>query len=192
VSRIRESRRSEILMAARQEFVEKGLEAASMAEIARRAGVGKSTIYEYFPSKDKLLEEACTELWETLHAILVAGFEKETTFRGKILCYYKTVSAIMQEIGGNMMLLLTQQPIKDVLCDCVERFQQMLLQLIGEALRQAQQSEEVDASLDVDLTALLLTTQINPILYASMAHFGRTDALEEIVDIIFNGIAKKA
>ncbi len=191
MSRIRESRRSEILLAASQEFIEKGLEAASMAEIARRAGVGKSTIYEYFPSKDKLLEEVCTALWGKIQSVLSEAFEKETTFRGKLLCYYRTVSVIMEQIGGNMMLLFTQQPIKDVLCECVEQFQKMLLELIGGALRQGQESGEVDPNLDPELTAVLLTTQINPILLLSMERLGKNNVLEQVVDMLFRGIEKK-
>ena len=192
MSRIRESRRSEILLAARQEFIEKGLEAASMAEIARRAGVGKSTIYEYFPSKDKLLEEACTQLWEVLQEALEEAFSKEVTFRGKVLCYYRTVSAVMQEIGGNIMLLATQQPIQSVLCECVEHCQKMLLELIGGALRMAQENGEVDPDLDAELTTIMLTTQINPILLQSMEHMGKGNALEQVVDLIFRGIEKRA
>ena len=46
MSRIRDERRAAILLAARGEFCEKGLDAASMAEIVRRAGIAKSTIYE--------------------------------------------------------------------------------------------------------------------------------------------------
>jgi len=190
VSRIRESRRSEILLAARQEFIEKGLEAASVAEIARRAGVGKSTIYEYFPSKDRLLEEVCTELWEMIQNVLTEAFEKETTFRGRLLCYYRTVSAVMDQIGGNMLLLFTQQPIKDVLCECVERFQKMLLELIGGALRQGQESGEVNPDLDPELTTIMLTTQINPIFLLSMEHLSKNDVLEQVVDMIFRGIEK--
>ena len=44
MSKIRDERKAAILLAARNEFCEKGLDAASMAEIARRAGIGKSTI----------------------------------------------------------------------------------------------------------------------------------------------------
>lgn len=189
MSRIREFRRAEILAAAQQEFVEKGLEAASMAEIARRAGVGKSTIYEYFPSKDKLLEEVCTELWEMLQEDLTKAFEKEETFRGKLLCYYRTVSMVMNRIGGNFVLLFTQQPIKDVLCECVERFQRMLLELIGGALRKAQETGEISPELDADLATVMLTIQINPILLISMDHLGKADVLEQVVDVLFRGIA---
>ena len=48
-------RRREIFHAAKHLFVEKGFNETSMREIAEVAGVGKSTIYDYFSSKDEVL-----------------------------------------------------------------------------------------------------------------------------------------
>jgi len=51
--------RVKILEAAIDVIIEKGYKSASMREIARRAGVGDATIYNYFPSKEKLLYGYC-------------------------------------------------------------------------------------------------------------------------------------
>jgi TetR/AcrR family transcriptional regulator, cholesterol catabolism regulator len=48
-------RRQEIAQAAVRLFVEKGFMETSMREIADAAGVGKSTLYDYFPNKDEIL-----------------------------------------------------------------------------------------------------------------------------------------
>ena len=47
------------LKAAVDVITEKGFKSASMREIARRAKVGDATIYNYFPSKEKLLYGYC-------------------------------------------------------------------------------------------------------------------------------------
>lgn len=44
----------EITMAALQVFSQKGYASASVDQIAAAAGIAKGTVYEYFPSKDKL------------------------------------------------------------------------------------------------------------------------------------------
>ena len=44
---------------ARQVFLSQGFDAASMGEIARRAGVSKGTLYVYFDSKERLFEATC-------------------------------------------------------------------------------------------------------------------------------------
>ena len=48
-----------ILNASVEIITEKGFKSASMREIASRAGVGDATIYNYFPSKEKLLYGYC-------------------------------------------------------------------------------------------------------------------------------------
>lgn len=52
--REKELRREEILAAAEKVFIEKGLAAATMDEIAERAELGKSTLYLYYKSKEDL------------------------------------------------------------------------------------------------------------------------------------------
>lgn len=46
----------QIMEGARAVFLERGFDAASMGEIARRAGVSKGTLYVYFESKEELFE----------------------------------------------------------------------------------------------------------------------------------------
>jgi AcrR family transcriptional regulator len=48
-------RRGEILKAAVQLILEKGFNETSMREIGAAAGIGKSTLYDYFPNKDEIL-----------------------------------------------------------------------------------------------------------------------------------------
>jgi TetR/AcrR family acrAB operon transcriptional repressor len=52
------SKRRTILAAAQEVFAEQGFEAARMDEVARRARVGKGTLYNYFESKEDLLIQA--------------------------------------------------------------------------------------------------------------------------------------
>ena len=48
-------RRREIFQSAVHLFVEKGFNETSMREIAEAAGIGKSTLYDYFATKDDIL-----------------------------------------------------------------------------------------------------------------------------------------
>lgn len=63
-----EARRNGIVEAAMAVFLEKGFEAASMSDIAARAGGSKATLYSYFASKEELYVEVmdgrCSELFE--------------------------------------------------------------------------------------------------------------------------------
>ena len=54
--------RARILEAAVEVITEKGFKSASMREISQRAGVGDATIYNYFPSKEKLIYGYCEDV----------------------------------------------------------------------------------------------------------------------------------
>ncbi len=62
--------RLSILDAAVDVIIEKGFKSASMREIARHAGVGDATIYNYFPSKEKLLYGYCEHVQQQVMAEL--------------------------------------------------------------------------------------------------------------------------
>lgn len=56
-----------LLAAAADEFAEHGLD-ASIADIARRAGIGKGTVFRHFATKDDLLAAIVLDRVETLNA----------------------------------------------------------------------------------------------------------------------------
>jgi AcrR family transcriptional regulator len=56
-----DTKRRQILNGAREVFLTQGFDAASMGEIARRAGVSKGTLYVYFNSKEELFETTTRE-----------------------------------------------------------------------------------------------------------------------------------
>jgi AcrR family transcriptional regulator len=55
------AKRRQILNGAREVFLAMGFDAASMGEIARKAGVSKGTLYVYFTSKEQLFEAVTHE-----------------------------------------------------------------------------------------------------------------------------------
>src|SRR6478609_2769386 len=55
--RLPEDRPRQILTAALEVFGERGLAAARLDDIAKRAGLSKGTIYLYFPNKEELFRE---------------------------------------------------------------------------------------------------------------------------------------
>lgn len=53
----KENKKKEILQAATLVFSRKGIPNTNMIDIAREAGIGKGTIYEYFRSKEEIITE---------------------------------------------------------------------------------------------------------------------------------------
>ena len=71
---IRDTRREEIITAARDLFSRKGYHGTSMPDIARAAGISTGLIYYVFPSKEEILV-ACSQRVLDLHL----GFFQETS-----------------------------------------------------------------------------------------------------------------
>ncbi|MCC4310118.1 TetR/AcrR family transcriptional regulator [Alcanivorax marinus] len=73
----RDPRRARILTAARDRFAREGFRRAEVKAIAEDAGVGKATIYQFFPSKDALLltvvEENLTVIRDLVLRELLSG-----------------------------------------------------------------------------------------------------------------------
>ena len=65
-----ERTRARVLAAAEAEFGEQGFHKASVADIARRAGVAHGTVYLYFPSKEALFAELVREINRQLRAYI--------------------------------------------------------------------------------------------------------------------------
>jgi AcrR family transcriptional regulator len=73
-------KRPRILAAAQQVFSEQGFDAARMDEVARRAQVGKGTLYNYYASKEDLLVSAVIasmEEWRERIALAVNPSEDQ-------------------------------------------------------------------------------------------------------------------
>lgn len=54
----RDKKRKDIALVALSHFSQKGFAVTSMSQVAKSAGIGKGTIYEYFKSKDELIRFA--------------------------------------------------------------------------------------------------------------------------------------
>src|SRR5204862_945310 len=80
----RHDKRARILDAAIKVFAERGFHSATVAEIARAAGVADGTIYLYFKGKDDLLLRLFDEKMTELLAEVKAAVAQERTAPDKL------------------------------------------------------------------------------------------------------------
>ena len=80
----RKMRQERILAGALEVFKAKGLESATMAEIAEESGFGKATLYYYFHSKEEvfsaILVNGWNMLWSNLEPVLSYSTSPRQTF----------------------------------------------------------------------------------------------------------------
>ncbi len=77
-------RTREILAAARQVMERRGVEAATMEEIAQAAGVAKGTVYCYFHSKEELIYTLMSQVGENLLQDLTARLAEPAPFAERL------------------------------------------------------------------------------------------------------------
>lgn len=98
----REERRQNILEAATRIFALRGFEGATVAEIAREAGIAKGTIYLYFKSKDKIFRAIIEEftflpyLFDTLQDKEAPVAETFTRIAYRYMEYIREHGAILR------------------------------------------------------------------------------------------------
>ena len=81
----REDKQKDILKAAIRVFSEHGFDGAKMEAIAKEAGIGKGTVYEYFESKDRLFEEILIFSVDQFSLGLKDNIDKGKTIEEKIV-----------------------------------------------------------------------------------------------------------
>ena len=101
-----DAKRSHILSAATSVFIELGLEAVSMREIAKRAGYTAGAIYSYFANKEEIYGALLAESLERLNAFVsdaeqVSSLNKDAGSADDFLLLQKRVLSFYQFYRDN-------------------------------------------------------------------------------------------
>lgn len=151
---VRVERRQQILAGARACIVEAGIHAASMSDIAARAGVSTANIYQYFSNKDALIV-----------ALIQAGIEADIALIRRVSqtgmrpdALRKTLSPFfLTEIGRTAAVLACEFSSEAARNPLVARMlsdnEASAFIGISEAIRAAQMSGQVSTGVDPDLAA---------------------------------------
>jgi AcrR family transcriptional regulator len=99
----------QILAAARRVFAATGYYQARVEDIAREAGVGKGTVYEYFTSKEELYLEMLLEIADSYVNGLVAVTGQPGAIRDKLLGIGQHLRGFFLE-HGQLARMVLQDP----------------------------------------------------------------------------------
>lgn len=181
-------RRREIFDAAVHLILEKGFQETSMREIAQAAGMGKSTLYDYFKTKDDILvfvlEEETLILTKQVQAIACLDIPPDARLRRIMETHLQFMQAnhsLLSRLGVEVQRLKpeSQQPIN-------ERryvYQDMVRDIILEGI-----SQGCFRQVDALLTARLLINSLLSVLYTSRPTGSAEEMLHEAVEIFLRGI----
>jgi len=181
-------RRHEVFDAAVHLFLEKGFNETSMREIADAAGMGKSTLYDYFESKDEVLlsvfEGTIIDLIAEANAIVaqpLPAIERLRQVLKKNLEYLLSRKEFYLKLSfeAQRLSLESQQRIQ---------VQRHAYQDLVRGLIEAGIAEGAIRKVDALVTARTLITALTPAVYTSRPSGTPEQMLDEVFDIILKGI----
>lgn len=181
-------RRHEIFHQVVNVFLKKGFQETSMREIAETAGLGKSTLYDYFQTKDEILvyffEDQLGDLTAEAQRIAMQNLSADKRLRQVMEVYIENLQA-----NKNLFLKMTQESQRlkpdsqKQIQDRRHAFQDLLRALIDEGIR-----EGVFRKVDSLLAARLLLSAVTPVVYGSRLTGTPQEMLDKTLDIFFRGI----
>ncbi|BAL00872.1 putative TetR family transcriptional regulator [Oscillibacter valericigenes Sjm18-20] len=191
MSKISDQRRADILQAALTEFGFRGVDGASMSEIAARAGIGKSTIYEYFPSKTKLFIASCRAKIQKMEEQLRLIFTQETSFSRQMELYVEMMLELARGVDFNEILqMFSNDSLKELELVMAE-FSNNISAMVEQAIRRAQATGELIPDLEVDIAAAYMLSLPNPHLIFRLQMLGKKKPVKAVVKLALQGIQAK-
>ncbi|MDR3225923.1 MAG: TetR/AcrR family transcriptional regulator [Clostridiales Family XIII bacterium] len=117
-----EDRRSHLIDAAFIAFVERGYANMKMEDIARAAGYGKSTLYEYFDSKSEIMSELLRVKFLDRYRVIAANADAKGSPEEKVRAFLIEEMNLILEYGANerlvtMMMTRPEEMISGILAD---------------------------------------------------------------------------
>jgi len=95
-----------ILRAAVKVFARDGLDKGTIADIAREAGIGKGTVYEYFTSKDEIFAAIESAMMEEIVDALEQLNAMDLTPTDKLRTFMRMSTEMIFEMHENMLILV--------------------------------------------------------------------------------------
>jgi len=197
-----EAKRLAILKAAAEVFRRTGFEGASMAEIQKRVGGSKATLYNYFPSKERLFFEVMYQANEVELDTIVASLQDEVAdlrsallaFGAQLLRFVYTPDAI-----AIRRLAIAESGRSDIGKMCYERANVPTERHVSEFLKRAMKRGELRIGdpkhAALHLLALLESEYFQRVLFGATAPPGPEAikaSVRRAVEAFLTGYAKRS
>jgi AcrR family transcriptional regulator len=137
----KEQKRRDIALACKDVIIKSGVQEPTIATLAKSAGIGKGTFYEYFKSKDELLFELVYILMQQHNASLQERLESavDTKEKCKIFAHFfydpqtEELRRLYKMFSG-ITLLHSHKEMKQFQTQCFDAYYEWFAQIIDEGI----------------------------------------------------------
>jgi AcrR family transcriptional regulator len=183
-----EQRRREIADTAVELFIEQGFNETSMRQIATALGIGKSTLYDYFPSKDDIIvfviQEHLAVLMQRAEAIITAE-GNATEHLHQVMQMHLVF--LLENRAFYLRLMFEAQRLKAESQQRIQAhryaYQDLVKTLIDKGIQQG-----CFRSVDATMAMKTLISMMTPVVYTSRPSGTPEEMLEAGMDLILKGL----
>lgn len=163
-----EQKRQDILIAAAQEFIDRGYAATTLSSVAGRLGLTKGALAHHFPTKDELLVGLAEQLKEAiLESDKITRLAYPDSGIHAAVAYLVQLSAIAAknvQVAATLLLLTDRGAPPNVISELIFNW----LDGLTAFLQQAKDAQQIDSVINVEEAAeYMLATNIGTTLIPS-------------------------
>jgi AcrR family transcriptional regulator len=155
-----------------------------MDDVAAAAGVGKATLYRYFPSKDQLYLEVCSEAFARLDEGLKAA-ERLPPAKALASMISALIDVLAEQIASLHLLSGERSPIAERWRVLYRRERRTIIEALRKVLAAGIEAGEFRA-LDLEAAPRLLLGMVRGGLAMSDG-LGRSELTTAMLDLVFKG-----
>lgn len=192
----RGDKRPRLVDAACAVFAEKGYASTRVADIAKRAGVGKGTVYEYFSSKEELLfavfELTNAQISVRMDEALAAGGTAEEQLLNLLRLGAEVISEQieMQPVILDFWAASRGREFEETYRHAVVASYTLFRRLVADFIRDGQSRCEFKASVDAEALAAIIVASVDGL--GIQLYFDRTldphDISEAFGRLLYNSL----
>ncbi len=190
-----EEKKERILSVAQKIFARFGVQRTTMDEIAKKARMGKATLYYYFKSKEEIFAKVINKESLVLKQKLHEEITKANTPQDKLKIYVLTRMMYLKELS-NYYTTLTDEYLEHYSFVENERkdFTEHEIKILKEILTQGKE-QNIFAIEDVGLTARMLAIALKgmeyPLIVKNNNLNNMEDEITQMLNILFKGLERR-
>ncbi|WP_066506143.1 TetR/AcrR family transcriptional regulator [Abyssisolibacter fermentans] len=184
-------KRKAILESALKNFSKNGFYKAKIYDIAKDAGVGKGTVYEYFESKKSLFENLIKEGTHQYIEEALVILQSNNDFHDKIREFSKFHWKYMCKHSFLIRIMQSEINMPNDLCSNIHDSRIKALNLFKTITKEAIDNGQIRSDVDADMVCMILNGSIAQYFIKKIMVDDNElseEELDKFLDILINGI----